>query len=812
MKFKIYIFSIALVYFTAANAQNFTSPNASTGYTTTITGFKQGSISPIDIDNDGKMDLIINGYDALFNSFSKLYYNTGTEFSDMSAFITFPGVGSGKTLVGDVNNDGSSDLLFIGEFAKGQPTSPTSTLIAKLYTFNGSNFTEVMGTPFVGAYGGDAAFADVNNDGFLDVLIIGDETAGNNINTAKLYTNTGGNFTLVAGTPFTGAKTGGLAFADVNNDTYKDVIITGLQSPGNSFTKLYTNSGTNFTEVAGTPFPAVSGSKVAFLDANGDNKPDVFIMGSDNSFISISKLYTNSGTNFTEVPTPAITPVNSGDLVIADFNNDNKPDLYLSGSDDSFTNTIKLYTNTGGNFAEVATPPFASDFTETIVAAFDINNDGKKDIIATGGAAGSGNNLAKIYFNIANTQITAQPISATVCGGTLHTVAVTATGTGLTYLWSNGATTQTINTSQAGTYQVTVIGLGGTAVSNAANLVVNAATQITQQPSNQAICGTQVATLSVSGTGTNISYLWSNGATTPSIVTTTKGTYFGTVTGLCGSVVSNAAIVSAGAATTITAISATDNAVGFGSTTSISVIVPGTGLSYLWSNGGTSSTFTTSIAGEYFVTVTGTCGTADTSITIGNVVLASENSGYTFQNSFGSKGSQLEQFDHPAGIGVDSDGRVYVAEVLNNRVVVYTKNGNSYTASTSFGTVGAEINEFDSPFGVYVAPDGKIYVTDTHNHRVSVWTRNGTSYTPFATFGSIVSIGSSDNQFYFPRKTFVGPDGKIYVSDQGNDRISVWSLNNGTYTHVTNFGSYGSANNQLNAPSGVFISMIIKYL
>lgn len=797
MKSKIYVFLIAFVYLNIANAQNFANPTASTGYNSTIPGLKQGSLAPIDFNSDGKIDLIMSGYDALFNSFTRIYQNTGSTFTNVSSSIPLPGSGRGKTAVGDVNNDGRPDILIVGE-----KTSPSSTLIAKLFTNSGTNFTEVLGTPFAGVYDGDAAFADVNNDGFLDVLIIGDLTANNGTNSAKLYTNSGTNFSEVQGTPFTGVKIGSIAFADVNNDTFQDVIISGLASTSNPITKLYTNSGTNFTEVLGTPFPAVSGSKVAFFDANGDAKQDLFISGMDNATNSVSKLFTNSGTNFIEVPTPAITPLNSGELLIADFNNDNKPDIYLSGSFDLFSNSIKLYTNTGGNFAEAANTPFESDFSETIAVAFDINNDGKKDIFASGGATGSGDNLAKIYFNIANTQITAQPVSATVCGGTFHTIGVTATGTGLTYKWSNGATTQSINTTVAGTYKVTVSGLGGVAVSNSANLVVNAATQITKQPISQVICSGQRATLSVSGTGLNISYLWNNGATTSTIQTSTSGNYFATVSGVCGSIVSNTAITSVATVTTITGVSPS-TAVVSGSSTTISVTATGASLSYLWSNGATTQSITVNQANRYTVTVTGTCGRAiSQEIFVGNIVEASSMSGYTFQSSFGTKGDNVNEFGLIEAMCVSPDGKIYISDYYNHRISVWTLNGGTYTHFATFGSWGYENNEFFYPTGITISSDGKIYVADYGNDRMSVWTLNNNTYTPFATFGS---PGQGNNELLGPISVTTNSDGKIYVTDHLNSRISVWTNNGSIYTPFATFGSFGQNNNQFNYPSDVSI-------
>ena len=140
-----------------------------------------------------------------------------------------------------MDDDGDEDVLITG------------SSIAKLYTNDGNgNFSEVSGTPFDGVLAGSTAFADVDGDGDKDVLI----TGSSNQPIAKLYTNDGsGNFSEVSGTPFDGVFGGSTAFADVDGDSDKDVLITGLNNSNQPIAKLYTNDGSgNFSEVTGTPF------------------------------------------------------------------------------------------------------------------------------------------------------------------------------------------------------------------------------------------------------------------------------------------------------------------------------------------------------------------------------------------------------------------------------------------------------------------------------------------------------------------------------------------------------------------------------
>ena len=89
-----------------------------------------------------------------------------------------------------------------------------------------------------------------------------------------------------------------------------------------------------------------------------------------------------------------------------------------------------------------------------------------------------------------------------------------------------------------------------------------------------------------------------------------------------------------------------------------------------------------------------------------------------FISTFGSKGSQHDQFYYPRGICVDSTNTVYVTG-KNHRVSVYTSSGQFIKY---FGTQGSREGELWDPHGVAVDnTTGALYVCDFFNNRVVVY-------------------------------------------------------------------------------------------
>lgn len=205
------------------------------------------------------------------------------------------------------------------------------------------------------------------------------------------------------------------------------------------------------------------------------------------------------------------------------------------------------------------------------------------------------------------------PISAVIAGPSIicsgQTVSLTANvsgGTGpFTYLWNTGATTQTITTSAAGTYGVTVTGAapGFCTATKTEVLTTNPPISISTTPNNAVACADSIS-ISASATGGTgaYTYLWSTGATT-SATSVNTGTYTITVTDAVGCSANSS--VSVTASSSLAASVNQPSVVCNGVSATLTVTASGGlgGYTYLWANNSTTTSITEG-AGNYCVTVT----------------------------------------------------------------------------------------------------------------------------------------------------------------------------------------------------------------
>ena len=214
--------------------------------------------------------------------------------------------------------------------------------------------------------GGGVAAGDINNDGLTDLYFTG------NLVASHLYLNQGNfrfqNITNEAGVGAAGLWNTGVTMADVNGDGWLDIYVcrSAAADPKARRNLLFINNqDLTFTEKAkeyGLDDPAYS-TQAAFFDYDLDGDLDVFLLnhsipeysnfrasiGSfkdrDNPYFG-DKLYRNDGTRYTDVSKSAglITNVLGFGLgvAIADFNNDQWPDIYVSND---FNEEDYLYIN-----------------------------------------------------------------------------------------------------------------------------------------------------------------------------------------------------------------------------------------------------------------------------------------------------------------------------------------------------------------------------------------------------------------------------------------------------------------------------------
>jgi hypothetical protein len=334
-------------------------------------GYSMG-VAAADYDNDRYTDLYVTGYGGNY-----LYHNNGDgTFADVTKKA---GVAAGgwSTSAGwiDYDRDGRLDLfvgryvewdfdagsIYCGEMRPGyraycHPDNFKGATNILYHQRADGSFEDVSARAGIEESGGKAlgvAFADFDNDGFLDIFVANDSVR------QSLYHNKGnGTFEDIAISAGAGYDENGKTFAgmgitagDYDNDGYMDIFITALS---NETYPLYHNDrDLNFTYATnsagvGQITLLYSGWGTQFIDADNDGLRDLFVAQSHvldtiektNSYLKYKQtplLMLNTGKGFANVSATA-GPIFSSSLLargaaFGDLNNDGQIDIAIGTLD-----------------------------------------------------------------------------------------------------------------------------------------------------------------------------------------------------------------------------------------------------------------------------------------------------------------------------------------------------------------------------------------------------------------------------------------------------------------------------------------------
>ncbi len=188
----------------------------------------------------------------------------------------------------------------------------------------------------------------------------------------------------------------------------------------------------------------------------------------------------------------------------------------------------------------------------------------------------------------------------------------------------------------------------------------------------------------------------------------------------------------------------------------------------------------------------------------GNNRLALFNADGTFNSTFGQYGQGPYQFNCPVGLAVNpANGDVAVADLCNQRVQVYTS---KYVYKATLGVTGVSGSDsahFNNPWGVAVDASGAVYVADSENYRVQKCTLVGSGGT-CSTFAGVAGVQGSDfGHFSHPFAVVVDGAGRVYVSDEWNNRVLVFDAGGAFLGYIG--GSWGAFNGQWRGPEGMAV-------
>lgn len=199
-----------------------------------------------------------------------------------------------------------------------------------------------------------------------------------------------------------------------------------------------------------------------------------------------------------------------------------------------------------------------------------------------------------------------------LCDG--ESATLSATGCQGQVIWSNGATTSSIQLIVAGTFSVICKNQCGE--SGPSNSIIlrqgNLPATPTATSNKTSICSGETANLTASGC--NGIVIWSNGMTPTSIQITQAGTYTVTCNTICGSAVSNSVVV--GAIYTSQTPSITSTKTALCGAENATLTATGCSGTILWNNGSTGTVITITKEGTYSAKCQTACGLSGNSNSI----------------------------------------------------------------------------------------------------------------------------------------------------------------------------------------------------
>ncbi len=194
----------------------------------------------------------------------------------------------------------------------------------------------------------------------------------------------------------------------------------------------------------------------------------------------------------------------------------------------------------------------------------------------------------------------------------------------------------------------------------------------------------------------------------------------------------------------------------------------------------------------------------------GNVTTLAGSPGSGYKDGPGNEA----KFYWPSQLATDASGNVYVADVGNHRIRKIDKNGNvttlAGTGEPGFLDGPGSQAKFYQPYGVCVDSNGNIYVADYVNERIRRIDKNGIVSTVAGTGVPGLKNGPG-NQAQFRRPLSVAVDKylNVYVADRDNNCVrKIDSQGNVTTLAGTGeAGFYNSSrlNSKFNHPRGVAV-------
>jgi len=329
---------------------------------------KEGDVKWVDIDKDGWLDLVATGQSGSVPT-TVLFKNNEGIF-DISYPTTIPALKNSRMTLGDYDNNGTIDMIITGQDAIGEPRS---------YLLNNDgrgNFSKVDDFNSRGVmpniYNAEMRLIDYDLDGDLDLVYTGVNKQGNaegGIRLSSLLDEQSTRFNQFYGYGLN-LKNARFDLGDIDSDGDLDIIVMGtfmdntLEKPITKIIKNFSADSkvqgnynnqfiyNNYQEIV---IDSLDNGDVKFADVNNDGLLDISISGLDNKKTPTTRIYINQGGfgNYSLLKTLDLPQFRNSAISWGDYNNDGNMDMVITGTKAIGTETV-IYVNDQGSNKNVA--------------------------------------------------------------------------------------------------------------------------------------------------------------------------------------------------------------------------------------------------------------------------------------------------------------------------------------------------------------------------------------------------------------------------------------------------------------------------
>ena len=324
-------------------------------------------VDRLDLNNDGNLDIVIcNGRQTSGSYKNNSYVYWGPGFSTKKDLTTF---GCSDTAQADLNDDGYPDVVF----ANGSNDTNGKT---NSYVYWGSATGFVSKTELPGMTATKTAVADIDGDGFLDIVICNHWDTTYKIK-SYVYHGTQTGISTARRLALDTVGCSGVAIADVNKDGDLDIVFANTRGPTSLFVKSYVYLGPKFAVSSRLELPTAGARGVSVADlGTPDGHLDIVFNNHDIGSTHKTNSYLYWGPKFTtktELPTLGASSVS-----VARIGTGNALDIVFGNGYDDKNWQINSYVYRGPTYATRLDIPTVGVGGNTVA---DFTGDGKLDIV-----------------------------------------------------------------------------------------------------------------------------------------------------------------------------------------------------------------------------------------------------------------------------------------------------------------------------------------------------------------------------------------------------------------------------------------------